>query len=119
MKRTSVPSADETSPASASSVSTTEEPSNETSSNLKLSQSVSTPQVLAEDSSLLPIARSSSASSSKPTSTKPPVWSDVSAMCELINGLFPRGEILHSFYHCTESKCNYQKEKGKKKFDHA
>ena len=73
MKRTFVPSADETSPASTLPVSTTEEPSNETSSNLKLNHSFSRPQVIAEDSFLLPIAHSSSASSSEPTSTKPPV----------------------------------------------
>ena len=72
MKRTFAPSADKTSPASALPVSTTEEPSNET-SNLKLNHSVSRPQVIAEDSSLLPIAHSSSASPSEPTSTKPPV----------------------------------------------
>ena len=73
MKRTFAPSADETSPASTLPVPTTEEPSNETSSNLKLNHSVSRPQVIAEDSSLLPIAHSSSASPSEPTSTKPPV----------------------------------------------
>ena len=50
MKRTFAPSADKTSPASALPVSTTEEPSNETSSNLKLNHSVSRPQVIAEDS---------------------------------------------------------------------
>ena len=49
MKRTFAPSADKTSPASALPVSTTEEPSNET-SNLKLNHSVSRPQVIAEDS---------------------------------------------------------------------
>ena len=26
---------------------------------------------------------------------------------------------MHSFYHCSESKCHYQKEKGRKKFNHA
>lgn len=30
-----------------------------------------------------------------------------------------RTQFVHSFYHCTETTCNYQKEKGKKKFDHA
>ena len=73
MKRIFLPSADETSAASTLPVSTPEKPFNETSSNLKLNHSVSRPQVIAEDSSLLPIAHSSSASPSEPTSTKPPV----------------------------------------------
>lgn len=75
------------------------------------SQSVSTQQVL-------PVASSSPTSSSKQTSTKPSL-PDVSAMREVIDGLFPAGEVVHSFYHCTETKCSYQKEKGKKKFNHA
>ena len=37
----------------------------------------------------------------------------------MINELFSGDEIVHSFYHCTEGKCSYQKEKGRKQFDHA
>ena len=44
---------------------------------------------------------------------------DINAMRDMINDLFSADEVVHSFYHCTETTCNYQKEKGKKKFDHA
>lgn len=108
--KTSATQADETPVASDPSDVTVEEPPSK-SSNPKPSQSVSTQQVL-------PVASSSPASSTKQTSTKPSL-PDVSATCEMIDGLFPAGEVVHSFYHCTETKCSYQKEKGKKKFDHA
>ena len=51
-------------------------------------------------------------------STKPSV-PDINATRDMINDLFSADEVVHSFYHCTETTCNYQKEKGKKKFDHA
>ena len=44
---------------------------------------------------------------------------DINATRDMINDLFSADEVVHSFYHCTETTCNYQKEKGKKKFDHA
>ena len=43
---------------------------------------------------------------------------DINATRDMINDLFSVDEVVHSFYHCTETTCNYQKEKGKKKFDH-
>ena len=43
---------------------------------------------------------------------------DINATRDMINDLFSADEVVHSFYHCTETTCNYQKEKGKKKFDH-
>jgi len=107
--KTSAPGADETPVAVLSDVTVEEPPSK--SSNPKPSQSVSTQQVLS-------VASSSPASSSKQTSTKPSL-PDVSTTRKMIDDLFPAGEVVHSFYHCTETKCSYQKEKGKKKFDHA
>ncbi len=42
-----------------------------------------------------------------------------SNMTELIASSFPDDiDRLHSFYHCTESVCKYEKAKGKKQFDH-
>ena len=91
-----------------------EGPVNEPSST-PIPHSVNTQQVLVEDSTVLPVASSTPASSSKPSSVSP----NVSETREMINSLFTGGETVHSFYHCTGSKCHYQKEKGRKKFDHA
>lgn len=107
--KTSVPGADDTSGPSEVTVLPATEPLTEPPS------SVTTQQVLAEDLTVLPVASSAPSCSSKPSSTSP----DVGQTQEMINSLFPGGEIVHSFYHCTESKCHYQKEKGRKKFDHA
>ena len=63
-------------------------------------------------------ASTSPAPSSRSTTKKPSV-PDINATREMINNLFSADEVVHSFYHCTETTCNYQKEKGKKKFDHA
>ena len=107
--KTSVPDADDTSGPSEVTVLPATEPLTEPPS------SVTTQQVLAEDLTVLPVASSAPSCSSKPSSTSP----DVGQTREMINSLFPGGAIVHSFYHCTESKCHYQKEKGRKKFDHA
>ena len=80
----------------------------------KPSQSVSPQQMLTEDSA----ASTSTAPPSRSTSTKPSL-PDINATRDMINDLFSTDEVVHSFYHCTETTCNYQKEKGKKKFDHA
>ena len=88
---------------------TIEEPTSQ-SSNPKTIQSVSLQQMFMEDSGAAPSTRS--------TSTKPSV-PDINATREMINVLFSVDEVVHSFYHCTETTCNYQKEKGKKTFDHA
>ena len=80
----------------------------------KPSQCVSPQQMLTEDSA----ASTSTAPPSRSTSTKPSV-PDINATRDMINDLFSADEVVHSFYHCTETTCNYQKEKGKKKFDHA
>ena len=95
------------------SATTIKEPTSQ-SSNPKPSQSVSLQQKLTEDSG----ASTSTAPSTRSTSTKPSV-PDINAMREMINDLFSVDEVVNSFYHCTETTCNYQKEKGKKKFDHA
>lgn len=83
------------------------------SSSPKPSQSTSLQQTLTEDSG----ARTLPATSSRSTSTKPSV-PDINATREMVDDLFSADEVVHSFYHCTETTCNYQKEKGKKKFDH-
>ena len=95
------------------SATTIEEPTSQ-SSNPKPSQSISLQQMLTEDSG----ASTSPAPFSRSTSTKPSV-PDINATHKMINDLFSADEVVHSFYHCTETTCNYQKEKGKKKFDHA
>lgn len=91
----------------------TEEPQlNESSST---ANSVNTQQVLVEDLTVLPAGSRTPASLSKPSSAAP----NVSETHKMVTSLFPEGGIVHSFYHCTGSKCRYQKEKGRKKFDHA
>lgn len=50
---------------------------------------------------------------------KPSVPADINATREMINDLFSADEVVHSFCHCTETTCNYQKEEGEKKFGHA
>ena len=79
----------------------------------KPSQCVSPQQMLTEDSA----ASTSTAPPSRSNSTKPSV-PDINATRDMINDLYSADEVVHSFYHCTETTCNYQKEKGKKKFDH-
>ena len=115
-KKTSVPGGEthgETPVVNVLSATAIEKPSSQ-SSNPKPSQSVSPQQMLTEDSA----ASTSTAPPSRSTSTKPSV-PDINATRDMINDLFSADEVVHSFYHCTETTCNYQKEKGKKKFDHA
>ena len=95
------------------SATTIEEPTSQ-SSNPKTSQSISLQQMFMEDSG----ASTSTAPSTRSTSTKPSM-PDINATRKMINDLFSVDEVVHSFYHCTETTCNYQKEKGKKTFDHA
>ena len=94
------------------SATTIEEPTSRSSSP-KPCQSASLQQKLTEDSG----ASTSPATSSRSTSTKTSV-PDINATREMVDDLFSADEVVHSFYHCTETTCNYQ-EKGKKKFDHA
>ena len=107
--KTSVPGADDTSGPSEVTVLSPTEPLTEPPS------SVTTQQVPLEDLTVLPVVSSAPSSSCKSSSTS----SDVGQTRKMINSLFPGGEIVHSFYHCSENKCRYQKEKGRKKFDHA
>ena len=69
--------------------------------------------MLREDSG----ASTSPAPFSRSISTKPSV-PDINATYEIINDLFSAEEVVHNFYHCTETTCNYQMEKEKKNFDH-
>lgn len=111
----SVPGADDTSGQSRArgrSAETEEPQLNESSST---ANSVNTQQVLVEDLTVLPAGSRTPASLSKPSSAAP----NISKTHKMVTSLFPEGEIVHSFYHCTGSKCRYQKEKGRKKFDHA
>ena len=84
--KTSVPGADDTSGPSEVTVLSATAPLTEPLS------SVTTQQVLVEDLTVLPVVSSAPSSSSKSSSTSP----DVGQTREMINSLFPGGEIVHT-----------------------